>query len=177
MIHQLKRLSAVFIFGAAFQITSALADSDMQVDASIGATLPSNENYKAGLNQNVSFTYASSSLSYRVGLTHLGNLALKSKDSEGDSELRIYGGYFELVKVFDLGAINLEAGAGVLFSETEVVFLDKQIHEEYDTSPFAEITVSRNINELISFHAGFIWISDVSGSNIVVPKAGMRFSF
>ncbi len=151
------------------------AERNMQIDAVIGIGIPSNSNFDDSTVHGVAFTYAIPSVNLRAGYLELGDFTLDN--GSFDNRLEIVGAYLELIKVIRLNGINLEVGAGVAATNTEMFLDGEQINSESDTSPFAEIILAKHLSELITLHAGVAWFSDVSGSDITVPKAGIRFSF
>lgn len=158
-----------------FSSGHAFAEGDMQIDTVIGIGIPSNSSFDDSFIHGVAFTYATSALNFRAGFIDLGDFELKNGDF--DSRLEITGAYLELIKVIHLNAIDMEIGGGIAATDTEMYFDGVLLREESDTSPFVELVFARNLGEIVTLHAGVAWFSDVSGSDITVPKAGIRFSF
>lgn len=160
-----------------FLLSSAytFADRNMQIDAVVGIGIPSHSNFDEAAIYGVAFTYVTSSLNFRAGLINLGDFELANSDS--DNHLEIVGTYLELVKVIHLDLLDLELGAGIAATEAKMYFEGERLHQESDTSPFVEFVVAKNVSELLTLQAGIAWFSDVSGSDITAPKAGIRFSF
>lgn len=158
-----------------FSSGHAFAEGDMQIDTVIGIGIPSNSSFDDSFIRGVAFTYATPALNFRAGYINLGDFELEN--GSFDSRLEITGGYLELVKVFHLNVIDVEIGGGVAATNTEMYFDGVRLREENDTSPFAELVFAKNLGKIVTLHAGAAWFSDVSGSDITVPKAGIRFSF
>lgn len=154
---------------------SALADRNIQLDAVLGNAIPSNSAFKGSVIQSFAFTYASTALNYRIGIIDFGHFDLK--ESNNKSRLNIKGAYLELIKVVEVDIAKLEMGVGIMASETDMIFIGEKFREESDTSPFVEVSVSKDLGQLITINAGIYWISDLSGSDITIPKVAMRFSF
>lgn len=155
---------------------------DFILEGSLGAAEPQSGSYDSSLLMEGSAGFHSNGWIYRIGFTVFD--AFKSDDANNKLEIETSGAYLHAAKIVDLEPFNLEIGAGLYRTRSEA-FMAKSPHNSgqrkigsaYGTSPFATIALVKEINTLLSLQGGFKYINDVSGSDLNMIYAGIRFNF
>ncbi|WP_086930076.1 hypothetical protein [Agarilytica rhodophyticola] len=156
-------------------LSTAAAAQNFHADVGIGSVAPTNSGYETGYALDHAIAYEHSIFVFRLGGMFLGSI--EPEDAAEDTEIDIGGVYLNVAGVIELAPVKIELGTGVLFSETRADFMGRRVSEESDQSPFAGVKVILGINKLVSLQADWKYIDDVTGGNLNVVNAGVRFSF
>lgn len=156
----------------------ALAEN-FHADGTIGGFILSKQGYTSSIALDASAAYQQSNFIFRVGGIHFGEIELKDREDEDedDTEINMSAAYLGAGYQFDFKVIFLELEAGAAFTRTEARYQGRDVAENDDVSPYANIRLVKKINNLVSLQGGWKHISDVSGTDIDILQTGVRFSF
>ena len=153
----------------------ALAEDKFHVDLNICSVRVAGEDYDNGIAFDNAIAYAHKSVVYRIGALYLDGL--EPAGARRDTEIEVKAIYLNIAKRLDVKAFALELGGGVVFSESEAEFLGRELAEEDDESPFINVKVIKDLNDFFSLQADWKYVDDLTGGDLHLLQAGVRFSF
>lgn len=163
----------------AFGLCSLLAPSfcwaELLLDGNLGVSQPSASAYETGPYANLSGGIAGQGWQVRLGYLHLNEFELETTDKP--AEITVRAPYLEIVREIDANIIKVELGLGASYAMTKASFYHRTLSREEEFAPFAELALVKDLNELFSLKAGYVYMNDVSGSDISNYFLGFRFSF
>jgi hypothetical protein len=168
-----------FLPALAFVLCSLLAPAfcwaDLLLDGNLGSGSPSDSNYSSGPFANGAVGFSEQGWQLRLGYMHLDEFELETTDKP--AEISVRAPYLEIVREIDANIINIEVGLGASYAMTKASFYNRTLSREEEFAPFAELALVKDVNELFSLKAGYVYMKDVSGSDISNYFLGFRFSF
>ncbi len=172
----LKKALLVFLLQFVGSFT-VLAETNMHITAGIGAVSVENRDYDEGVLLDHSFGFSAVGFVLDGGFLYMDNITPSGVDDSADAEIKVKGPYIGVAKIIDFEVLQLEVGGGLMYSETVATFLGREISEDTDTSPMASIRLTKNMNDFFAVHGNWKYIDDVSGGDLHLFQAGVRFSF
>lgn len=157
--------------------SAVFAEKNLHLEAGIGAVSVENRDYDEGLVLDQAFAYSSSGFIFRIGFVHMEDINPDSTDDSESAEIEINGPYIGAAKVIDMDVLQLEVGAGLLYSETVATLLGRELGEDRDSSPMINIKLVKSFGSVFALQGGWKYIDDVSGGDLHLFQAGVRFSF
>ena len=170
-----KKLLPVLSFILCNLLIPAFCWADLLIDGNVGSASPSTANYTSGPFTNVAVGFSEKSWQVRLGYLYFDEFELQYTDRP--AAIAVRAPYLEVIGNLDLDFAQLEVGLGLSYAMTKASFYHRTLYREEETAPFVELAVVKNLNDLFALKAGYMYMDDVSGSNISNYFLGFRFSF
>ncbi|WNO10143.1 hypothetical protein [Teredinibacter sp. KSP-S5-2] len=169
-----KTLSLLSLTAIGFFSAFSYAEN-LQIEGTFGVANLSKSGYTSGENSEISIAYTTPNIFYRVGGTYIGGFSL-SEDRD-HSDVNIGGIFAGVGNTFDLGFLDMDIEGGLLYSKLEASYQGRDLDEQNDTSPYLTVKFEKRLPKLVGIHLGYKYINDLSGSDINLIQAGVRFHF
>lgn len=156
-------------------LSSTTFSDAIRLDLSAGSVAVGNADYNTGAAGMAGASFNFNSLIIGGGVLKI--IELRPDDQRSDTEIEVTGIYLGLAKEIDFKVLSLELGGGAVYAETEADYLGRELNSDDDVSPYVSARLVKGFGPLFSLQGGWQYIDDLSGGDLHLFQAGVRFSF